>query len=369
MMKKYLLGTAAAVACLGITTGAQADGKINLELGGYFLGYMAFTDNAFESASDAFIPMSEDRSYKFGSDSEVHFKGDMTLDNGLVVGFKAELELENDSNGAGSSADTIDEVYMYLQGGWGMIEFGQQDGVGDHFRVQSPRALVQIGANDPDNDPLNLANISTVNETSNDNTKITYMTQSFSGLKLGVSFTPDASKNPAGFTTAMENVGDEIVEVGAYYSRKIEDVDFAMSATYVTADDSGLTYDLKEWNVGAQVGVAGFTFGGSYRDSEGFAVRGMANRAVGAMAMGNEYTAYDVGLGYETGPWKVTVQYAAHEADDMSNVKIVDGSNTVVEARYKVTKGFAIGAAVIFSENKIADEDGSAFVIETALKF
>lgn len=367
-MKKYLLGTAAAVACLGLTTGAQA-GTVNLELGGYYLGMMAFTDNSFASGSMAFTPTPEDRSYKFGSDSEVHFKGNATLDNGLEIGFKAELELENDANGAGASADTIDEVYIWFKGGWGMIEFGQQDGVGDHFRVQSPRALTQLGANDPDNDALNLANISTVNEESTDYTKITYMTPVFSGLKLGVSFTPEAQRNPAGFTSAMENVGDEIVEVGLYYARKIEDVDFAMSATYVTADDSGLTYDLQEWNVGAQVGVAGFTFGASYKDSEGFAVRGMANRALAASAMGNCYTAYDVGLAYETGPWKVSIQYAAHEGDDAADVRIVEGQNTFIQARYNVAKGIDIGAGVQFSENELANEDGTALVLETAIKF
>jgi outer membrane protein OmpU len=369
MMKKYLLGTAAVVACLGFSAGAQADGKINLQLGGYYIGMMAFTDNSFEQASYAFPPsMPEDRSYKFGSDSEVHFKGALTLDNGAVIGFRAELELENDPLGAGPSADTVDEVNIYFKGGWGMVEFGQQDGVGDHFKVQSGRALKILGANDPKQDALNLANITTVNETSFDYTKITYMTPSFSGLKLGVSFSPEAERNGAGFTSAMENVGDEIVEIGGIYQRKIDNVDFAMSATYVIADDSGLTYDLKEWNVGAKVGVADFTFGGSYRDSEGFAVRGMQNRSGGG-AMGNQYTAYELGVTYETGPWMVSVQYASHEADDMSGTRIVEGTNTFVQARYNVTKGVQIGAGVQFAENELANQDGTAFIIETALKF
>lgn len=360
-MKKTLLGTAAAVACLGFATGAQAEGgKINLQLGGYYNGMIAFTDLD-----------TDDRSYKFGSDSEVHFKGDVTLDNGMVIGFKAELELENDSKAAGASADTIDEVYVYAKGGWGMVEFGQQDGVGDHFKAQSTRALYELGANDPNNDPLGLASISTVNETSTDYTKITYMTPSFSGLKLGVSFTPEATRNSQGFTAATENAGDEIVEFGGIYKRKVDDVDFVISSTYVIADDSGLTYDLKEWNVGANVAIAGFTFGGSYRDSEGFAVRGMSNRdmVLAPSAMGHEYTAYEGGVSYETGPWLVSVQYAVHEADNAAGVQIVDGSNTFVAARYNVAKGVKVGAGVQFSSDDMSGEDGTAFIVETVLKF
>lgn len=369
MMKKYLLGTAAAVACLGLTTGAQAGNTIKLELGGYYNGMIAVTDNGFDHPYYVFdmYESAHERSHSFGSDSEVHFKGSAILDNGLEIGFKAELELENDPKAYGSDADQIDEVYIWFKGGWGMIEFGQQDGVGDHFRVQSPRALSELGANDPNNDPLNLANISTVNETSNDYTKITYMTPSFSGLKLGVSYSPENERNPQGFNNFTQRNGEEIVEVGMYYARKIDDVDFAMSATYVTADDSGLTYDMNEWNVGAQVGVSGFTVGGSYRESEGLGARGLVNGD--GVHAGSEYTAYDFGVAYETGPWKVSVQYAAHEADDPGGMRVVEGQNTHIAARYKLAKGVSIGAGVQFSENEIADEDGTAFVLETAFKF
>lgn len=345
-MKPLLLGTTAAVALFSLTSGALAEGgKIKLSLGGYYNGMMAFTD------VDA-----DERSYKFGSDSEIHIKGDMTLDNGMVVGFKTELELED------NSGDDVDEVFMYFKGGFGMIEFGQQDGIGDHFQAGSIRALDQLGANDSETDALGLANVTTVNETSFDYTKITYMTPAFSGLKLGISFTPEATRNKRGYTPATEDPKDEIVEFGGIYKRKIEDVDFTMSSTYVIADDSELTYDLKEWNVGARVAVKEFTFGGSYRNSEGF-----GNRAIG---MGDhEYTAWEAGAAYETGPWQVSVQYAAHEAEDATDTTIVDGTNIFVAARYKVTNGFQIGAGVQFSDNELSGDDGSALIIETALKF
>lgn len=360
MMKKTLLGTAAAVACLGFATGAQAEGgKINLSLGGYYNGLMAFTD------LDA-----DDRSYKFGSDSEIHFKGDMTLDNGMIVGFKTELELED------GSGDDVDEVYIYFKGGFGKVVFGQQDGVGDTFAVNSTHALKRTMNNDTKNDALGLVSITTVNETSSDYTKITYMTPAFSGLKLGLSFTPEGERNMRGFTNADENPGDateidEIVEFGGVYVRKIEDVDFKMSATYVIANDDGLNYDRKEWNIGAKAAVNQFTFGGSYRDSEGFAVRGMANRdmVLAPLATGHEYTAYEGGVSYETGPWLVSVQYAQHEGENAAGTTIVEGSQTSVQARYQVVKGLQVGAGVQFADDEMNDLDGTAFVIETHLTF
>lgn len=345
-MKTLLLGTTAVVALFSLTTGAQAEGgKIQLSLGGYYNGMMAFTD----------VDLDE-RSYKFGSDSEVHVKGELTLDNGMVIGFKTELELED------NSGDDVDEVFMYVKGGWGMVEFGQQDGIGDHFRSGSVRALDQLGANDTETDTVGLVDVTTVNESSTDYTKITYMTPSFSGLKLGISFTPEATRNQRGYTPATEDPKDEIVEFGGVYKREIEGADFTMTSTYVIADDSDLAYDLKEWNVGARVALNDFTFGGSYRNSEGF-----GNRAIG---MGDhEYTAWEAGVAYDNGPWQVSVQYAAHEAEDSNDIELVDGTTTFIAARYKVTNGFRIGAGVQFSDDEISGNDGSAFIIETALKF
>lgn len=361
-MKKTLLGTAAAIACLGFASGAQAEGgKINLSLGGYYNGLIAFTD------AD-----SDDRSYKLGSDSELHFKGNMTLDNGMEVGFKAEFELEDD--GDDGDDDSVDEVSIYFKGGFGKVEFGQFDGIGDAFAVNSTHALKRTMNNDTKNDALGLVNITTVNETSNDYMKITYMTPAFSGLKLGLSFTPKAEKNGRGYTAATEEAGDEIVEFGGVYMRKMDDVDFSMSATYVVANDDGLGHDLKEYNFGAKAKVQDFTFGGSYRNSEGFALKridtDMVTAGIQGLAVGDhEYTAYEGGVSYETGPWLVSVQYAQHEAEDGAGVTILEGRQTFVQARYQVVKGLQIGAGVQFADDEQNDLDGTALVIETHLTF
>lgn len=349
-MKKTLLGTAAAIACLGFTSGAQAEGgKINLSLGGFYNGLIAFTDTE-----------TDDRSYKLGSDAELYVGGDMTLDNGLVVGFNTQLELED------RTGDDVDEAYIYFKGGFGKVIFGQQDGIGDMFAVGSPHALARTMNNDTERDALGLVGLNTVNDSSGDSMKITYMTPAFSGLKLGLSFTPEGERNPQGYTAADENPGvagevDEIVEFGGVYMRKIDNVDFEMATTYVVANDDGFTYDRKEWNVGVSVTVEDFTFGGSYRDSEGFATAGLA--------AGNEYTVSEFGVSYTTGPWVVSVQYGQHEGETPAGVTLVDGTQTFVQTSYQVAKGLQIGAGVQFADDEHNDMDGTALVIETHLTF
>ncbi|MEM1140839.1 MAG: porin, partial [Pseudomonadota bacterium] len=113
-MKKILLGTSALVAAAALAAPASAADKIKLKLGGYWTGAAAFVDLEEADVENDIV---------FGSDAEVHFGGKTTLDNGLQVGFKAELELAEDN--AGGNSDIIDEVYGEVKGGFGKIQFGE----------------------------------------------------------------------------------------------------------------------------------------------------------------------------------------------------------------------------------------------------
>jgi len=52
--------------------------------------------------------------FDVSSDSEIHFNGRTTLDNGMTIGFRVELEGNTDS-------DQIDETYMFVEGKFGRI--------------------------------------------------------------------------------------------------------------------------------------------------------------------------------------------------------------------------------------------------------
>ncbi len=350
-IKALIVGGILAVTVLGQTpvqAAALADSKVELNLGGYFSGGFAFTD--FDQ---------DERNHKLGSDSEIYFKGKAKLDNGLTIGFKAEMELEDD--GSGDKTDSIDEVFVYFEGGFGKVIFGQEDGIGDLFNVQSPRALQEHTVNDHDMDPLKVTDIQTVNETSGDSMKIIYMTPSFSGLKFGVSYAPDQAKNSAGYTPADEDAGDEIWEVGLFYKGKVQDVGVEFATTYVTADDAGVL-ESKEWNAGLSLTRGPIEVAGSYRDSEGNALKLFGNKH-------DAYQAWDAGLGYVVGPWTYTLQYGEESGETELGVETKDGRAVMVSGRYEFARGFRLGAGVLFEEDDVSERDGTAFVIETALKF
>jgi outer membrane protein OmpU len=328
-------------------TGAQA--QVELQLGGYYSGAIAFTD------------LDEDqRNHKFGSDSELYFKGKAKLDNGWVLGFKAEMELEDDGADGGKS-DAIDEVFIYVEGDFGKVIFGQEDGIGDLFNVQSPRALQEHTVNDRDMDPLKVTDIQTVNETSGDSLKLIYFTPKFSGFRLGVSYSPDADKNLAGFTDAIEEVGDEIWEIGLLYEGELQDIGVKLASTYITADDTG-GLDSKEWNVGVGLNLQDFELSGSYRDSEGDALKGFGNKH-------DAYKAWDLGLGYSRDAWKYTLQYGGEEGKTALGALAKDGRAVMLAGRYQFAKGFRLGGGLLFEEDEVSGVDGTAFILETALKF
>ena len=114
--------------------------------------------------------------------------------------------------------------------------------------------------------------------------------------------------------------------------------------------------NLEEWNAGVNVGFRGLTVGGSYRESE--------SPATGLQ----KYEAYDVGVAYETGPWKVSAQFAEH-AGALGGAPYESGTRYLISARYKVAKGLRFGAGFQRDLDILNEEEGTAFILESALKF
>ena len=99
-MKKVLLaGTALVGAAL---FAAPASAELKLDLGGHFKGYGVYVDEDAEAA--------DQRDFEFRKDTEIHFTGETTLDNGLTVGVHVEQQVENDN--------LNNESYAYFSGGW-----------------------------------------------------------------------------------------------------------------------------------------------------------------------------------------------------------------------------------------------------------
>jgi hypothetical protein len=191
-MKKVLLGTTALLGAGLVASPAFAADGIKLGVGGFFKeAYMVVFDDDSEGELG-----NERNTDGFFNDAEVHFTGSTVLDNGLEVGARVELEGENDN-------DQIDEAWVYFSGGFGEVRIGSQDdalvgacllppGGTANFSAFSPN---QWGAN---NDafaagfPALTSNAACIGvDDKEDAQKIVYITPSFGGFQLALSYTPE----------------------------------------------------------------------------------------------------------------------------------------------------------------------------------
>jgi predicted porin len=216
-MKKVLLGTTALLGVGTLAGGAMASDGIKLDVGGFFrTAYQVNFDDHSASNSDGTTDLGHDHANDgVFSDAEIHFKGEVTLDNGLTAGARVELEGEQ-------SNDQIDEAYIYFSGGFGEVRVGSDDDAMQAMCVTPPGSTSNFGATSPDNIASNTGLLlsSDTNGTISSNSvctgvdgsnsdnaaggrtdaqKIVYFTPNFSGFQLGVSYTPnDGVENQTG---------------------------------------------------------------------------------------------------------------------------------------------------------------------------
>ena len=316
-MRNILLGTTALVAVAALAAPAMAAEKIQLELRGYHIGGITYTDgefndfwrNQYTGGHGSSSGISDYNEINFGSDSEIHFRGATTLDNGLKVSFFAELELEDNSD-VDSDADQIDEVYIQFDGGFGRFQFGQNDGAMYQMHVQAPTTFDghKVNNNGPRLDPFAPLGwgsmISTYGNFTDDHIKLSYFSPSFNGFQLGLSYTPNPCKNDTGYSSCVyDGFGRNYFEASATFEIAMDNVEFGFSAGIGGGESNTSGSEPTEWTAGAQAAFGGFTIGGSYKDSE---TAGYSNW---------DETQFDVGVTYETGPWGFTINYADMDRD------------------------------------------------------
>lgn len=310
-MKKALIGTSALIA-VGLLTaqGASAEEKIKLGLSGNYrvLGGIVNQDDG--PTNDA----ANTRNHGIGTDGKVNFSGKTTLDSGIEVGVRAELELQ-------SNADVIDEHYMWIENTdvWGRIEMGDRDGAGNKMNTLAPfvfgAAIVGVQTIQLANSPANSAAfVVAVPGMSNDSTKITYYTPKFGAAQIGISYTPDSDENIGGaFGTSIArgdsdaNDVSEILEIGANWSGSMGDAKVNASAAYASGKGEAATAaavnDADRWAVGAKIAMNSWALGGQYINNE------TGGGALATTIQRDDITTR-VGLTFANGPWLYGAEYA-----------------------------------------------------------
>jgi len=182
-VKKALLAGSALVGVGLATSPASAADGIKLAIGGFFKeAYMVTLDDDGEGDLG-----NERNTDGFFNDAEVHFTGSTVLDNGLEVGARIELEGENDN-------DQIDEAWIYFSGGFGEVRIGSDDEALANACIVPPGGTGNFSAFSPNQWGANTVTSNTVCtgvDDSGDAQKIIYITPSFAGFQLTVSYTPN----------------------------------------------------------------------------------------------------------------------------------------------------------------------------------
>jgi outer membrane protein OmpU len=353
-MRKILVATTA-LAGIGLMAGtAKAAEPIKLEIGGFMNQWFGviFMEN---DTAKSIAPASQIQNNNFGvvSDTEIHFKGSTTLDNGLKVSVVVEHEAERTTHpgaagtagGMDSTARNANQQYVVLSSGFGELSLGERADVQHRVHNTAPRFgagtdiqrsfLLPRAAHNAANQIGGAFDSTSVDAISNaGSTKIDYVSPSFYGLAMGVGYTPTVG----GRGTSNERASThDLIDAALVYTREVGDFKLGADVGYAQAEYPNSTSgSIKGVSSGLKVSYAGFTVGGShlrvidsYHDNTG-----------GNLASVGGY-AWDAGISYETGPYGVSFTYFTEGVEASTSSR---GRDTV--KNYSLAGKYTMGPGV-----------------------
>jgi len=370
-MKKYLVASTALISAM-MAMPAQAE--LNMDLGGHFRGYGVYADDDTANARD----------FAFVRDTEIHFTGEATSDNGLTVGVHYEAVL-------GSTNVETDEAYAYFAGNWGRANLGKEDGAAYLLQVAAPSADSNV-----DGLRTNIQGVNTLAGVALDYDhadfrgaqRITYLTPKFSGFQAGISYAADNNDRATvggagavggiGFDTAgsFENMWEGAVR----WDGEFEGFGLSAGAGYSTGEvqlsDTVSSYngDVDTWNVGLNVAFQGFSVGGAYIKTKADQAATFDDLSGDVFFEGGDSKTWVVGAAWDNGPYHVGVSYLDSELDAVENAGgpiTADADRWTVGAGYTYGPGMSFRGAVAIGDVDFGtgDEDYTQVTLGTDIQF
>lgn len=192
MMKKILLGT---TLLMGVAvSAAQAGEPLNFRINGFYNGAVGLTADGKYKEGDG------RHNINFKQNVEVHFGGEVKLDNGIAVGGRVELEGQTHS-------DQIDATYFYFKTGLGEVRFGNFGSAAGllcgglqtasvAFPIAGAMSFSNMRATEGAGDQLYFSSDSDVcNTISDKSTRIAYFSPSILGFRVATSYMPDGAED------------------------------------------------------------------------------------------------------------------------------------------------------------------------------
>lgn len=377
MRKQLLLGTTALLAGSVVAVDyAAAEDPVRVQVRGY--------KNEFFGIGDVDSGVSG-IDYNFSnhfSDGEVHFRGETTLDNGLTVGVQIELE---SNSGTG---DFIDENYAYIKGDFGQIVAGSENlaNYNTFWAATAPGVGIPINsgwitvfapaptgwAAGVTGGGFRSPGLTTNLDIGNDENAISYYSPRFAGFQFTGGYAPTVADTGDGAQgQAIEQVQyHNAWGVGLNFQESFNGVDVAVAGGYNRSTVPDLletlfnSDDQEQLKFGANIGVAGFSIGGSY-----------ANELEGKTSGGGstEGQSFDAGASYSTGPWGVSVTYFHGEVEGSLADPDDDEVDAIVGAvSYALGPGITTSLSLFhaeYDEEGGVDSDATVGIVGLAIKF
>ncbi len=375
-MKKVLLGTSALLG-VGLLAGtAQASDGVKLSLGGYITNQFGFAfDDDGNSADDA----GDNRNtVGVGTDAEIYFLGSVTLDNGITVGARFDLEGGDEDN------DQIDQAYAYFKGGFGDFRIGSQAGAAGNMYMLPPGSTANFGPYSP-NTTGSAASPGIFDPegglTNQDKSqKLVYYSPNWSGLSFGLSFTPNDNEkdynngdNADGSFRAVSNKGDSDnnIGLGVHYDYEGDGWGLALGGAAYFEGDAKNEANQQGYNLGVNMSFGGFSFGvaGTYLNN--------TDAAQGINSEGEDSWAVGTGFSYNVDAWTVGAGWAHAEAEQQGFNDDSTINRFGVTGSYAMGPGIDLDAGIFYTwveaaddVNDVADEyDSVEFSVGSSIKF
>lgn len=386
-MKKQLLTTTALVAAGVLTvSGVALADKPKLTIGGSTEQIIGVGGN-----SDAFDAINGQRiGFDQHSDGEVHFNGSVTLDNGIKIRTRVELEsnstvaqgTSNIANGgaaAGTSEDDIDEHWMRISGSFGEIRLGSGDAAAQAMTTgflgtwsTGVGQLLAFDTADWISNPGTVS-VSTVGrvDLSSDAEQVSYYTPRFAGFQLGLSYIPSTREDVNNQRELAAGADRDGWSMGANFVKKFGGVGVGVALGYATNSESTAASDDSVWGVGARVDFSGFRIGVSWVDND--------SQETAGVTTGTGQETLEVGLRYSFGPNAVSIAHLSGESTASSAAAGAGDEAKVTFLAYRRTLGPGVSWKVtaMFADFDDAaagaaagtSNDGEALTTSIAIRF
>jgi len=324
-MKKHLLATTAMVAAgiLASQTAMAEAGPIEIKVGGFHEQWVGFIsqDSDTDTAGN---PEQYATDLDIQADTEIHFTGSTTLDNGLTFGVNVQLEAE-------TSADQIDESYLFMRGSFGELVLGSENGAAYvmHYGADNDMGY---GLEEGDtayywfsggtSADLHSSRMGLID---NDSQKIRWVSPRIEGFQVGLGYAPEGRQDTDGRVPNESVNGNGGAYEGIFsgainYRQDFDGVNVGVSASGIFVSDSnnaGLSAANRAagatqedvWGValGLRLSSAGFTGTVGYNHQNGQQPF-YSNTPTGYVApVTDSIDVIAAGLSYEDGPMGVSL--------------------------------------------------------------